>query len=228
MRSLRAALSGIFGRSRRNPSPSSALTAASRRRGARGTLALALVAGSAALGACGSEEAAGPAQPQSEVELPLQQTADLREAVRAAGCELINEPSAGSDHDATREFTADDYETNPPTSGDHHPEWYEDGVYEPGSTDNLGMLVHTLEHGRINVQYKPGTDEETVAQLEALVAESEGYHMLLYENATDMKYAVAATAWEHAVGCPEMNDKAFDALRTFRTRYIDKGPEAVP
>src|SRR3712207_7133322 len=35
---------------------------------------------------------------------------------------------------------------------------------------------------------------------EALLAESEGYHMLLYENTTDMDYAVAATAWTKAVG----------------------------
>jgi hypothetical protein len=186
------------------------------------------IVASGLLAACGSEEAAGPAQPESEVTLPLQQTANLREAVEAAGCELINAENEGNGHDPTREFTADDYQTNPPTSGDHHPEWYEDGIYEPGTTDSLGMLVHTLEHGRINVQYKPGTSDETVAQLEALLAESEGYHMLLYENTTGMEYAVAASAWTHLVGCPEMNDKVFDAIRTFRTRYIDKAPERVP
>jgi hypothetical protein len=89
--------------------------------------------------------------------------------------------------------------------------------------------VHPLEHGRIEVQYKPGTPSSTVRQLEALLAEqSDGYHMLLFENTTDMRYAVAATAWTHLLGCPEMNDKVFDALRTFRARYIDKGPEQVP
>ena len=50
---------------------------------------------------------------------------------------------------------------------------------------NLGMLVHTLEHGRINVQYTKGTPAADVAKLEALVQEqNEGYHMLLYENTT--------------------------------------------
>ena len=52
--------------------------------------------------------------------------------------------------------------------------------------------------------------------------------MLLYENTTDMPFAVAATAWTHPLGCPEMNDKVFDAIRTFRAQYIDKGPEKVP
>ena len=229
MASLRGALSAVSGRPRRAAAHAPYNTPARLpRRASRSALTVALVACSAVLAACGSEAASGPAQPESEVELPLQQTANLREAVEAAGCELINAPEEGNQHDPTREFTADDYKTNPPTTGDHHPEWYEDGVYEPGTTDNLGMLVHTLEHGRVNVQYKPDTDDETVTQLEALVAESEGYHMLLYENATGMKYAVAATAWTHAVGCPEMNDQVFDAIRTFRTRYIDKAPEQVP
>ena len=89
--------------------------------------------------------------------------------------------------------------------------------------------MHTLEHGRINIQYKQDTPASTVAELEALVAEQdEGYHLLLYENTTGMEPAVAATAWTHSLSCPEMNDKVFDAIRTFRNDYIDKGPESVP
>ena len=90
------------------------------------------------------------------------------------------------------------------------------------------MLVHPLEHGRIEVQYKPGTPASTVKQLEAFVGETDGYHELMFQNTTNMPSAVAATAWGHSLTCPQMNDKVFDALRTFRTAYIDKGPEAVP
>ena len=67
-----------------------------------------------------------------------------------------------------------------------------------------------------------------MAKLEALLAETDGYHMLLFENTTNMDAQVAATAWGHSLTCPDMNDEVFDALRTFRTSYIDKGPEAVP
>jgi hypothetical protein len=52
--------------------------------------------------------------------------------------------------------------------------------------------------------------------------------MLLFENTTNMSYAVAATAWGHMVGCPTMNDKVFDAVRAFHEAYINKGPEVVP
>ena len=50
----------------------------------------------------------------------------------------------------------------------------------------------------------------------------------MFQNTTSMPYVVAATAWTHLLGCPTMNDKVFDAIRTFRARYTDKGPESVP
>ena len=91
------------------------------------------------------------------------------------------------------------------------------------------MTVHTLEHGRIDVQYRKGTPAATIQKLEALLAEqSGGYHMLLFENETEMPYEVAATAWGQLLGCKRMSDDVFDALRTFRMEYVDKGPEAVP
>ena len=106
---------------------------------------------------------------------------------------LANE---GSGHEE-KDFKASDYKQNPPTSGNHFPQWYEDGIYAPGDTPELGKLVHTLEHGRIDIQYKPGTPAATVAQLETLYNEMDGgHHLLLFENTTGMKAAVAATAWD--------------------------------
>jgi Protein of unknown function (DUF3105) len=160
--------------------------------------------------------------------LPEQQTTDLNEAAKAAGCKVTTAEFEGASHEE-KDFTAADYKTNPPTSGTHTPDWYDDGVYEPGTTGSLGMLVHTLEHGRINIQYKKGSPAQTVEELEALYNQmNEGYHLLLYENTTGMDAAVAATAWTNSLTCPEMNDKVFDAIRTFRQRYIDRGPETVP
>jgi hypothetical protein len=183
------------------------------------------------IGGGGSDASSnGRSQPEqaADITLPEQQTGDIDAAAKAAGCKLTNPPIEGRSHES-KTFTAADYKTNPPTSGTHFPEWYQDGVYEPGGTPNLGMLVHTLEHGRIDVQYKPGTPTHTVAQLEALLAEqSNGYHMLLFENGTDMDAQVAATAWGHSLTCPQFNNKVFDAIRTFRAQYIDKGPEDVP
>jgi uncharacterized protein DUF3105 len=166
--------------------------------------------------------------PEVAARIPEQRTTDMEAAAKAAGCKLTNAEFEGASHEE-REFTPADYKTNPPTSGNHFPDWYDDGIYEPGTTGQLGMLVHTLEHGRINIQYKKGTPANTVEELEALFNQmNEGYHLLLYENTTNMDAAVAATAWTHSLTCSEMNDKVFDAIRTFRQRYIDRGPETVP
>jgi hypothetical protein len=190
-----------------------------------GAVVLALVVG---LGGGDSETEAQAPDAKAAAQLPAQQTSDLTRAAAAAGCKVSNPAYEGATHEE-KDFKASDYKTNPPTSGNHFPEWYDDGVYAPGATPNLGMLVHTLEHGRIDVQYKPGTPAKAVKQLEALLAEqNDGYHMLLFENTTGMDAQVAATAWTHSLTCPEMNDKVFDAIRAFRAKYIDKGPEKVP
>jgi uncharacterized protein DUF3105 len=181
-------------------------------------------------GAIGGTDSGAGAKPtaSSDITLPEQRIGDMAAAAKAAGCKLSNPPIEGRSHE-TKDFTAADYKTNPPTSGNHFPQWYGDGVYEPGGTPNLGMLVHTLEHGRIDVQYKPGTPTHTVAELEQLLAEeSEGYHMLLFQNTTNMPSQIAATAWGHSLTCPQFNNQVFDAIRTFRQQYIDKGPEDVP
>jgi len=194
-------------------------------------IAVAVFAIASALGGSGSDESEAQAPATTDpaaAKLPAQQTSDYEAAAKAAGCTLANPAYEGAGHEG-KDFKPSDYKTNPPTSGTHFPDWYEDGVYAPGTTPNLGRLVHTLEHGRIDVQYKKGTPQATVKRLEALLAEqNDGYHMLLYENTTGMKPQIAATAWTHSLSCPAMNDKVFDAIRTFRARYIDKGPEKVP
>jgi Protein of unknown function (DUF3105) len=179
------------------------------------------------LGGDDTGSASEPGELSANVQIPEQRVGDLDQAVEAAGCRVQHPEIEGATHE-TRDFTAADYKTNPPTSGNHFPRWADDGMYDAGDTPQLGLLVHTLEHGRINVQYKPGTPQRTVDQLEALLAEqSDGYHMLLYENPTGMDAQVAATTWGHSVTCPRMNDQVFDVLRTFRASYIDQGPEDV-
>ena len=201
-----------------------------------GLLAVAAVGGIVAvlaLGVLGGDSGGSSGGPtrasdgSAKVKLPEQKTGDLKTAAGTAGCKLENPPIEGSTHES-KTFKPSDYKTNPPTSGNHSPTWYEDGIYAPGDTPELGKLVHTLEHGRIDVQYKEGTSSADVAKLEAFLGETEGYHMLLFQNTTGMDAALAATAWGHSLTCSKIDDTTWDALRTFRTAYIDKGPEAVP
>jgi hypothetical protein len=153
-----------------------------------------------------------------DVAVPAQQITDLDEAARVAECRVQEHPDEGRGH------TSEDvqYKTNPPTSGSHDPVAAQDGVYpEP---PDLEQSVHSLEHGRVNIQYKPGTPQNRISQLEAMVNEevqgTGGYHTLLFENQSEMTAAVAATSWTRSLTCPSFNDKVFDALRAFREKAI--------
>jgi hypothetical protein len=164
--------------------------------------------------------------------IPARKITNFDEAVKASGCTFKTFPSEGRTHLPSDTAVNNNYKTNPPTSGNHRPTPAEDGVYAPGDTPAKENFVHTLEHGRIEIQYAPGTSEHVQDQLNALFNEKnkgvEGYHMLLFQNNTNMPYAVAATAWTHLLGCKTMNPQVFDAIRAFRDRFTDKGPELIP
>ena len=158
----------------------------------------------------------------------------LKAAAQSSGCVYRTFPNEGQQHE-NKKFTAADYKTNPPTSGAHLPPGQEaqDGLYVAGTEPEIGSWVHTLEHGRILFQYRPGTDKAVVAQLEKLfnedVAGSGGaYHSVLMRNNTEMPFQVAAVAWRHYMACREFTPKSIDAMRAFREELVDKAPEKIP
>lgn len=161
--------------------------------------------------------------------VPEQQEKDFNTAVKASGCTFTEHPNEGATHQSE---PFDDYKTNPPTSGTHNPEPAADGIYEAGNSPDPNNWVHTLEHGRVIIQYKEGTSEQRIAQLKTLAGEnvngSPGYHMVLLENNTDMPYEVAAVSWTRSLTCKEFTEDTFDAIRVFRDRWVDKAPEIVP
>src|SRR5207249_2217900 len=110
-----------------------------------------------------------------------------------------------------------------------NPVWAQDGIYAPGTTPGKEHYVHSLEHGRVEIQYRPGTTKHQRDQLETLFNEKvggvPGYHQLLFANNTHMPYAVAAVSWQHLLGCPKFNPRIFDAIRDFRTKYMGQAPE---
>jgi hypothetical protein len=153
---------------------------------------------------------------------------NLQAAVEAAGCKVTESKSEGDGH--TPEAVK--YQANPPTSGDHDPVPADDGDYSDGAPD-VEQSVHSLEHGRINVQYKKGSPPNRVAQLKGVALEESvkgenGYKTLFFENQTNMQPALAATAWTQSLTCPQFNDQVFDAVRAFRREFVDKGPEFIP
>jgi hypothetical protein len=146
----------------------------------------------------------------------------LSGAASAAGCTLRTFPSEGRDHVVGKVV----YKTNPPTSGAHNPLPAPDGDY-PNGAPPKESYVHALEHGRIELQYRPGASPAARAGLEAVFAQDRN-RMLVFPNNTGMPYEVAATAWTHLLGCRSYNARVPAALRAFRDAYRGKAPEKIP
>jgi hypothetical protein len=145
---------------------------------------------------------------------PPVQVANLAAAAKRAGCVLkLKLKDEGHQHIPAGSPTPD-YKTNPPTSGPHVEPPYQqaDGAYTemPAEID----FVHSLEHGRLEIQYAPDLPEEDQLALKGLYETMYGA-TLLFPN-DKMPYAVAATTWTNLLGCPEYQGAAtLDAIRDF-------------
>lgn len=201
-----------------------------------GALALALVAAIVVAVVAGGSDSkkGGPktAAGGGKSGLPAAKTTDLSAAVRDAGCQLREYTPGPHDRDHVPDSQKVTYRTNPPSYGAHSQAPSSDGDYVGQGSPPPGRAVHSLEHGRIEIQYRPGLPTPQVKQLEGLFNESAGpyepgQYMLLFQNNTGMKDDVAAVAWARTLTCPHFNPKVFDAFRAFRQKYTLKGPEFI-
>lgn len=117
------------------------------------------------------------------------------------------------------------YQSNPPTSGEHWSFPLRSGIYDTEKPDEA--VVHSMEHGRVWVSYKPSISEETKKALEALM-KTQGQTILSPRNANDTDIALAA--WTRLDTFNLNPDGTFDEkrIRDFIQRYRNKGPESVP
>jgi Protein of unknown function (DUF3105) len=161
----------------------------------------------------------------ANVAIPAPAVGNLATAAAGANCVLLNPPSEGRLH-VLGPVT---YHTNPPSSGPHYPVPAHDGIYDPGTTPPKERLVHALEHGRIEIQYRPGVTTRVIGELQSLVFEfghrDSDPRVLLFENTTGMPYEIAAVAWTHILGCSGFSPATLDAIRDFRRAYDLKAPE---
>lgn len=139
---------------------------------------------------------------------------NLAIAAKAAGCELeLGLENEGAEHIEPGSPTPK-YKTSPPTSGNHVKPPYQqaDGAYSemPAEID----IVHSLEHGRLEIQYAPSLPQKAQLELKGLFDTMYGA-TLLFPN-TNMDYEVAATTWTNLLGCPTYKGQAtLDAIRAF-------------
>ena len=161
----------------------------------------------------GSTNGVKPDEREGTAPSPVK-VSNLKQAAKEAGCDLrLHLKDEGHTHLAPG-TTTPDYGTNPPTSGNHVEPPYQqaDGAYSemPEEID----IVHTLEHGRMEIQYSSDLPEADQLELKGLYETLYG-GTLLFPN-SNMDYAVAATTWTNLLGCNEYKGAiTLDAIRDF-------------
>jgi Protein of unknown function (DUF3105) len=203
--------------------------------GAAGALVLAALVALAVVflgGGGGDDEAVADLLPDGG-SVPELRNTNLRSAAKAADCELESFRSDSRDHTASVDERVR-YRTNPPAAGRHYQFPADDGEYSEAPTDS--ELVHSQEHGRVVIWFKPSLPESDRADLKALFDKEKGYQLLLVPR-RNMPYAVAATAWSadpeplgtgRLLGCKTLTNETWDALQNFIQEHRGNGPEPIP
>jgi hypothetical protein len=160
---------------------------------------------------------------------PELQFGDLEESAAQAKCEMMLDlEEEGNTH-----FTDENkgtYETNPPTSGDHFGDnstasgAIADGAYQ--TTPPESRLVHSMEHGRVEIRYDPDLPEDQQLALKGVFDEDPGGMIMVPDP--DLPFEVAFSAWTNAIGCPKFDPLVLDVARNFRDTYRGNGPENFP
>jgi Protein of unknown function (DUF3105) len=118
----------------------------------------------------------------------------LAAARQQAGASGVKQfPEAGRTHIAANQPPSN-WNSNPPTSGDHLATTLSPGVYD--SEQDERAIVHNLEHGYVVIQYK-GIPEDQVNQLREFVRERSGDKLVLAPYSGLPNDGVSLTAWRN-------------------------------
>ena len=139
----------------------------------------------------------------------------------SAGCSAIETHEIeGNEH--VDEGTPVDYETNPPTSGNHYGTPADPGFY----TNELARetLVHNMEHGQIVIWYRPDAPSSVIDDIES-IADQERIATLAvpYDNVPEGSN-FSMTAWGASQNCDRVSQEVVDE---FRRRFQGRGPEQL-
>jgi hypothetical protein len=128
--------------------------------------------------------------------------------------------AAGVQHEA--------YNSNPPSSGSHYASPAPWGIKDSELPDET--LIHNLEHGGIEIAYKPDLPQAQIDQLKKIVATfpasskfNETKAVLVPRATNDHPIELAAWTYTLSLESVEQN-KIID----FYNGHLDKGPELVP
>jgi hypothetical protein len=165
----------------------------------------------------------------------------VAETMRAAGC-TYREVEARENLPPDEQTHVEElpkgfkYNTDPPTSGVHHPTTIIWGIYDA----QIAQLnsVHNLEHGGVVIQYGRGISSGVIGQLEEFYRDDP--NGLIVAPRPQLGNRISLAAWTFDQGrlgqsgyegegrlalCPNYDEGAF---RDFVDEYRGRGPEPFP
>jgi hypothetical protein len=125
-------------------------------------------------------------------------------------------PMAGQDHIDPGE-QPDNWNSSPPTSGDHLATPLPPGVYD--NDQDMRALVHNQEHGYVVILYK-GIPPDQVDQLRQFVEARDGSKLVLAPWSALESNGVALTAWQNLEILQRVN---MDVVQAFVNDYMVPG-----
>ncbi|MDX6583875.1 MAG: hypothetical protein QOI10_3059 [Solirubrobacterales bacterium] len=126
--------------------------------------------------------------------------------VAAADCDSIEEVDVQlSGQHLDKDFTADDYPTNPPTGGDHNPTPLQAGQFYT-DPPRLGEAVHLLEHGAV-IGWTNNLSAADQNAVEAAFNDvfKDGYYQLATVENPDLDVPFALSAWGALQKCAKVD-----------------------
>ncbi len=125
-------------------------------------------------------------------------------------------PMAGQDHIDPGE-QPDNWNSSPPTSGDHLATPLPPGVYD--NDQDMRALVHNQEHGYVVILYK-GIPPDQVDQLRQFVEARDGSKLVLAPWSALESNGVALTAWQNLEILQRVN---MDVVQAFVNDFMVPG-----
>jgi Protein of unknown function (DUF3105) len=156
----------------------------------RWVLAICAVAAAAGLAACGGGD----------------ETTTSGATVASGPCSPVEEPDVlNFGEHADRQFTAADYDTNPPSGGDHNPTPLEAGHFYTDPPP-LGQAVHLLEHGAvIGWTNDLSPDDRKAVEREFNDVFTDGYYQVATVENPEMDVPFALSAWGALQTCTQVD-----------------------
>jgi hypothetical protein len=109
------------------------------------------------------------------------------------------------------------WNSNPPTSGDHLATPLPPGVYD--NEQDMRALVHNMEHGYVVILYK-GIPKDDLDQLETFVEDRDGSKLVLAPYSALESNGVALAAWQNLELMQRVN---MDVVQAFVNDYMTPG-----